>query len=97
MRDTRQQLNIIIREPSFDTAISDIAETHHRMGEIDSAIDWGLARCPTAFHNFKEDFYLWKMEQIGDGFPQILIVYRYVEAESTVYLIEAFDVSDIKH
>jgi hypothetical protein len=92
LQNTRP-LNQIIREHAFDESLAKIAKDYKRLDALDLAIDWALARDPAQFPKSKEDFYLWRMEQASDSIPPLLILYRFVAEEKTVYLINVVDVS----
>jgi hypothetical protein len=79
----------IIREPDFDRKILEIAGNFKRLKELDDAIDWALARKPHYFNEITNEFYYWVTEQLtNDQFPQLKILYRIVDSEKTVYLID---------
>lgn len=83
----------IVREHQFDESHTAIAGSYERMDEMDSAIDWALARNPQYFTNIIDDYYLWKSDKI-DGFPACRIVYHVDEVEKRVTLIDIEEVEE---
>ena len=83
----------IVREPQYEASIADIAPNYARLDELEAAIDWALARDPTRFYNIAEDFYLWKMEQMSDDIPSLLILYRYNPEEDVIHLLDVCEPS----
>jgi hypothetical protein len=64
------------------------------MDELDRAIEWGLSHNPKQFYNICDEFYLWKTDKLIDEIPQLRILYKYIEAARTVYLIAVDEVKD---
>jgi hypothetical protein len=83
-----------VREKAFDSKIKTISRTYRRMDELDRAIEWGLSHNPKQFYNICDEFYLWKTDKLIDEIPQLRILYKYIEAARTVYLIAVDEVKD---
>jgi len=58
------------------------------MAELEHAIDWALSREPTRFYNFTGNYYLWKLEQMTEGVPSVVIIYKYDQQEDVVHLLD---------
>jgi hypothetical protein len=65
------------------------------MAELDHAIDWALSRSPKRFYNFTSDYYLWKLEQMTEGVPAVVIIYKYDETEDVVHLLDISEASAV--
>lgn len=88
MKPTRQ-LNSIIKEPSYEDALKEVAAGKgvERLHDLEAAIDWALAREPKRFTELRDGCYLWRTEQVSDQIPAVLIAYRHDEASCSVFLI----------
>jgi hypothetical protein len=52
-------------------------------------IEWALSRDPERFYRVQHDYFLWKLDDVIPGLPQIEILYRYNAVYSTVLHREA--------
>lgn len=87
-------LYTIIREPAFDEKMMLIAKNYERLDDLDSAIDWQLARNPKEFDNIEDTpLYLWRFAPVLDGFPQLVIIFRFDEDLGRVTLIDVREVA----
>ena len=78
-----------IREEQFDNFFRGLAESYPRLHELDLAIEWALSRDPERFYRVEPDYFLWKLDDVIRGLPQIEILYRYDRDAGIVYLIRA--------
>lgn len=76
----------IIREPGYEGDLSLISKDLVRLDELESAIDWALARNPEFFDHLGNNDYLWKTAKLH-GFPEMRIVYHYNKESNTVHLL----------
>lgn len=83
----------IIRELEFDKKIQSLAKSYKRLDDIDHCIDLALQRCPQRFNKIDDTHYWWKLDYVGDGFPQLVIVYQFLEAEGKVLLVDTLEVT----
>lgn len=79
----------IIREPDFDAKMFEIAKQYPRLNELECAIDWALSRKPHDFNAITNEYYFWVTQEFTNHeFPSLKIVYRIVQSERRVYLID---------
>ena len=58
------------------------------MDELELAIEWALSHDPRRFYNIFGDFYVWKTQNAFENFPQLRILYQYIEEENKIVLID---------
>lgn len=70
----------IVRETSFDEQVLHLCKTHHRINELDNAIDWALRRKPHKIPNvikFPPNHFLWVTDEFyNSDIPMVRILYR---------------------
>lgn len=76
----------IIREQEYEENLHAMARDTHRMDEIDSALDWALARGPVYFYQVDEEHYLYKNEGLYH-FPDFRVLYRYDKINHRIFLL----------
>jgi hypothetical protein len=79
----------IIREKSFQEKFELLVGDHQRLLEVESAIDWALARRPHSFTQIFTDTYLLVTEDLGEfGIPPLRILYMVDNTERKVLLVD---------
>jgi hypothetical protein len=79
----------IVREKSFQEKMEVFIADYERLAEVDSALDWALARQPHSFTQLINDTYFLVTEDLGEfGIPSLKILYLIEPAEKRVLLID---------
>ena len=82
----------IKRTEEFIRKSQEIRTIYKRFTEMINAIDWALQRRPHFFTNVSGEFYLLKTKELSNpDFPKLKILYRIVESESLVVLMDIED------
>jgi hypothetical protein len=79
----------IVRERSFQDKFESFIKDYQRLAEVESAIDWALARRPHSFTQIATDTYFLVTEDLGEfGIPSLQILYMIDSSERRVLLID---------
>jgi hypothetical protein len=79
----------IVRERGFQEKFELLVQDHQRLSELESAMDWALARRPHRFTQIMTDSYLLVTEDLGEfGIPSLRILYTVDNLERKVLLID---------
>lgn len=82
----------IIRERQFEDNFSKIVEStdNSRISDIEQVIDWALSKNPSIFPQIgwgEGIYHYYKFEDLGSGFPQVIILFELDETAKSVTLI----------
>jgi hypothetical protein len=79
----------IVRETSFETQMQTLANDFSRLAELETALDWALARRPHSFTQLFNDVYFIVTEDLGEfGIPSLRILYLIDSANKQVILLD---------
>jgi hypothetical protein len=79
----------IIRDTSFETKMQTLTKDFSRLAELETALDWALARKPHSFTQLFNDVYFIVTEDLGEfGIPSLRILYLIDSQSKTVILLE---------
>ena len=79
----------IIREWSFQEKMEAFIADYKRLAEVESALDWALARQPHSFTQLINDTYFLVTEDLGEfDVPSLRILYLIDSAEKRILLID---------
>lgn len=80
----------LIKDAEYDEQLKLISKNYNRFDELDSAIDWALARFnrnPSVFYELEEkNHFIWKTDKVLN-FPKLRILFRYDEGIKTINLL----------
>jgi hypothetical protein len=79
----------IIRTEYFIFKSNELRKKYPTLTELNRTIDWALARKPHFFNQFIGEFYFLITEELSNPqFPDVKILYRIIEQDYKVVLID---------
>jgi hypothetical protein len=79
----------IVRETSFETKMQEFTENFSRLAELETALDWALARNPHSFNQLFNDIYFIVTEDLGEfGIPPLRVLYLIDSENRKVILLD---------
>jgi hypothetical protein len=85
----------INRTEEFVQKCHELSKVYGRLTDLINSVDWALARKPHTFNKISGDYYLLKTSMLSNPeFPKLIIVYRILEADNKVVLLDIDDEVD---
>lgn len=80
------------RTEEFVQKCNELSKAYGRLTELINAVDWSLQTRPHYYDHLAGEFYLLKSGALSNpAFPKLKILYKILEAESTVVMLEIDD------